>query len=94
MELIIAMVALAGLAGDLWIMRRQTSELAALRRDLEIEQEWCAYWQKRAMEGDDRIEALSENCEALRELYGDRTRQLLAKNSYLIGAYGYGKAKN
>lgn len=94
MDAIVAIVAVVALAGGLWSIRNEAKTVATLRHDLEVEQEWCAYWQKRAMEADDQIEALSARNEVLQALYAERTQQALAKNSYLIGAYGYGKAKN
>jgi FtsZ-interacting cell division protein ZipA len=92
MDVLVVVVALVALVGGLWSIRHERETVATLRRDLEIEQEWCAYWQKRAMDGDDQIEALSTRNETLQALYAERTQQALAKNSYLIGAYG--KAKN
>jgi len=87
MDAIVVAVAIVALAGGLWSIRNEAKTVATLRHDLEIEQEWCAYWQKRAMEADDQIEALSSRNEVLQELYAERTRELLDQNSYLIGAY-------
>lgn len=92
MDAIMIAISIVALVGGLWSIAHERETVAVLRRDLEVEQEWCAYWQKRAMDGDDQIDVLTARNATLQALYAERTQQALAKNSYLIGAYG--RAKN
>lgn len=91
MDAVIIAISIVALVGGLWSIRHERATVATLRHDLEIEQEWCGYWQKRAMEADDQIDVLTARNAVLQALYAERTQQALAKNSYLIGAYGWAK---
>jgi hypothetical protein len=84
---IVALLAVVALvAGSLYI-RRQSRAMDALRRDLEIEVEWCEYWQQRAVVGDEALEAMAAKHERLQALYSLRTRELLVRNSWIVMAY-------
>ena len=84
---IVALLAVVALVAGSVYIRQQSRAMDALRRDLEIEVEWCEYWQQRAVVGDDALEAMAAKHERLQALYSLRTRELLAANWPIVLQY-------
>ena len=83
-ELIVGVVIVALGA---WIIRQQAQEIGALRIRAEEAEAWSGYWQQQAEAGDVQRAALAAKHDQLQRLYGQRTRELLAANSWLITVY-------
>ena len=86
MAFVVLLAVVALLAPALYI-RQQSRAMDALRRDLEIEVEWCEYWQQRAVVGDEALEAMAAKHERLQALYSLRTRELLAASWPIVLQY-------
>jgi hypothetical protein len=60
------------------------AQIESVTKDLEIETEWCEYWQTRTEAQYHEIAALAAKHSRLQALYAERTVEMLKASSWIV----------